>query len=159
MRLVALAAAVWLALAAAAVAAPPLKLRSERRLDDRLVQLQLRSSHVRGPTEVRVLLPEGYTRSRRRYPVLYLLHGALDDYTAWTAKGDAERLTAGLPLIVVMPDSGPGGGYTNWFNGGAGGGPHGRATTSGSCCRSWTSATALPAAAPWRGCRWAAGGR
>ena len=120
MRLVALAAAVWLALAAAAVAAPPLKLRSERRLDDRLVQLQLRSSHVRGPTEVRVLLPEGYTRSRRRYPVLYLLHGALDDYTAWTAKGDAERLTAGLPLIVVMPDSGPGGGYTNWFNGGAG---------------------------------------
>ena len=110
-------------LASAAAAASPLKLQSERHIDDRLVELRLRTSHVEGSTAVRVLLPESYAGSKRRYPVLYLLHGAIDNYTAWTAKGDAERLTAGLPLIVVMPDSGLGGGYTDWYNGGSGGPP------------------------------------
>jgi S-formylglutathione hydrolase FrmB len=41
--------------------------------------------------------------------------------------GDAERTTAGLPLIVVMPDialdDGGGGWCTNWYNGGAHGQP------------------------------------
>ena len=55
--------------------------------------------------------------------MLYLLHGAVDDYRSWTDKGDAEALTAGRPLIVVMPDSGPGGGYVNWWNGGLRGPP------------------------------------
>ena len=77
-----------------------------------------------GTTDVRVLLPAGYAEHpRRRYPVLYLLHGAIDNYTSWTVKGDAEQLTARYPLIVVMPDSGPSGGYTGWYNGGAGGPP------------------------------------
>ena len=65
-----------------------------------------------------MLLPRGYSRSTRRYPVLYLLHGAVDDYRSWTTKGDAEALTAGLPLIVVMPDTGPIGGYVDWLRGG-----------------------------------------
>jgi S-formylglutathione hydrolase FrmB len=115
--------AAWPAYASPATAAPPPGLQSVRRMDDRLVELQLRTSHVDGPTGVRVLLPRGYATSKRRYPVPYLLHGAIDDDRSWTAKGDAERITAGLPLIVVMPDSGPGGGYTNWYNGGAGGRP------------------------------------
>jgi S-formylglutathione hydrolase FrmB len=55
--------------------------------------------------------------------VLYLLHGALDDDTSWTAKGDAEAITSGLPLIVVMPSSGPSGGYVDWYNAGAFGPP------------------------------------
>jgi S-formylglutathione hydrolase FrmB len=100
-----------------------LRLLGERRLDARLVELTLRTSAVGAPTRVRVLLPRGYRGSTRRYPVLYLLHGAADDYTSWTRSGDAERLTAGLGLIVVMPDTGPIGGYTDWFNGGRGGAP------------------------------------
>jgi S-formylglutathione hydrolase FrmB len=95
-----------------------------RHLDARLMELTLRTDAVSGPTRVRVLLPAGYRRaSPRRFPVLYLLHGALDDQSSWTAKGDAERLTAGLGLIVVMPDSGKTGGYTNWYNNGRGGPP------------------------------------
>jgi S-formylglutathione hydrolase FrmB len=58
-----------------------------------------------------------------RYPVLYLLHGALADWRSWTDAGDAERITAGLNAIVVMPEGGNGGWYTDWFNGGAGGPP------------------------------------
>ena len=94
------------------------------RLDPRLVDITLTTKALSGPTHVRVLPPSGYDpSSSTRYPVLYLLHGALDDYRSWTNKGDAERLTAGLPLIVVTPDGGGGGWYTDWVNGGAGGPP------------------------------------
>ncbi len=108
--------------------APPawaggLRLVSSRALDSRLTELTLRTDAVAGDTRVRVLMPAGYARSKRRYPVLYLLHGALGDETSWIEEGDAEAITAGLPLIVVMPDSGTGGGYADWFNGGAGGPP------------------------------------
>jgi S-formylglutathione hydrolase FrmB len=112
------------ALPAPALAAGGLRLVGTQRLDPRLEQLTFRTPAVTGTTEVRVLLPAGYgTHPRRRYPVLYLLHGAIDNYTSWTVKGDAEQLTSRYPLIVVMPDSGPSGGYTNWLNGGAAGPP------------------------------------
>jgi S-formylglutathione hydrolase FrmB len=117
-------AALVLSLALAPAAqADGLRVVTERRLDPRLVELTLRSTAVAGPTAVRVLLPSGYAGSTRRYPVLYLLHGAASDYRAWTAAGDAERLTPGRALIVVMPDSGAKGGYVDWFNAGLGGPP------------------------------------
>jgi S-formylglutathione hydrolase FrmB len=104
--------------------ADPLRLISVTRLDSRLEQLAFRTPAVTGVTNVRVLLPRGYAaHPRRRYPVLYLLHGALDDDTAWTVKGNAERITSRYPVIVVMPSSGTSGGYANWYNGGAGGPP------------------------------------
>jgi S-formylglutathione hydrolase FrmB len=111
-------------LPAAARAAHPLHLVDQKRLDARLEQLAFRTPAVTATTSVRVMLPTGYdSHPRRRYPVLYLLHGATDGYASWTVKGDAERLTARYQVIVVMPDSGPSGGYTNWYNGGAGGPP------------------------------------
>jgi S-formylglutathione hydrolase FrmB len=121
-------AAVALVAALAASSPPatanPLRMVSVRRLDPRLEQLGFRTPAVNGVTYVRVLVPRGYAaHPQRRYPVLYLLHGALDDQTAWTVKGDAEQIMAHYPVIVVMPDSGTSGGYTNWFNGGAGGPP------------------------------------
>jgi enterochelin esterase-like enzyme len=66
-----------------------------------------------------VYLPAGYdTDPQKRYPVLYLLHGAGDDHTGWRDKGNMKLITdqqieAGLalPMIIVMPDaSGTGGG-------------------------------------------------
>jgi S-formylglutathione hydrolase FrmB len=125
MRLRVLAATLLAAAALApASAANPLHLVSVTRIDARLEQLAFRTPAVIGTTRVRILLPGGYvTHPGRRYPVLYLLHGAVDDYTSWTVKGNAERLTARYPLIVVMPDSGPSGGYANWYNNGRGGPP------------------------------------
>ena len=94
------------------------------RLSPRLEELTFTTPALAGQTKVRVLLPDGYgLATTRRYPVLYLLHGAGEDQTAWTTKGDAEQATAGYPLIVVMPDGGLDGGYANWYNGGAGGPP------------------------------------
>lgn len=100
-----------------------LRLVASKRIDARLTELTLHTAAVSGETRVRVLLPADYGSTKRRYPVLYLLHGALNDEKAWTEQGDAEAITAGLPLIVVMPDSGQGGGYADWFNGGVGGPP------------------------------------
>jgi S-formylglutathione hydrolase FrmB len=110
----------------AAAASNPLRLVTSARLDPRLTELTFTTPALAEPTGVRVLLPDGYSSSHRRYPVLYLLHGCCNDTTGfrtWTDKLNAEALTAGLPVIVVMPDSGPGGGYVNWWNAGAGGPP------------------------------------
>lgn len=72
--------------------------------------------------KVNVLLPEGYDADpSRAYPVLWLLHGANGGADTWAA--DIEELSAGLPAIVVMPDGGTFGMYTDWWNEGARGNP------------------------------------
>jgi S-formylglutathione hydrolase FrmB len=126
------AAAATLALVACALPAvgeadaAGLQLVGTRQVDQRLTELTFRTPAVDGRTGVRVLVPDGYARSQRRYPVLYLLHGCCNGtlgYRSWTDSVQAEQITTGLPLIVVMPDSGPGGGYVNWWNFGKGGPP------------------------------------
>ena len=100
--LAALAAALpWLAAPAAHAASPiaaasgtagGAKVVASRHVDARLLELTVRTPALRAATKVRVLLPTGYDRSqRRRYPVLYLLHGAGDDYRGWTRSGEVER--------------------------------------------------------------------
>lgn len=64
---------------------------------------------------VNVLLPRGYHTSGKRYPVLYLLHGGTQDFIVWmNGMGvDLRALTADKELIVVMPDGGQAGWYSN----------------------------------------------
>src|SRR3954463_7859415 len=70
---------------------------------------------------VRVLFPAGWSRSARRsWPVLWLLHGGFDDHTSWTKRGDAARITGRSGAIVVMPDAGRCGWYSDWWNHGKG---------------------------------------
>lgn len=59
-----------------------------------------------------IYLPADYDISTRRYPVVYLLHGATDDETAWVQFGEvnitADRAIAAReipPMIIVMPDA------------------------------------------------------
>lgn len=71
------------------------------------------------PLYCHVLLPDGYEVHRgRRYPVLWLLHGANEDPTRW----DFDDF-AGLDAILVMPEGGVFGMYTDWYNHGAFGTP------------------------------------
>lgn len=67
---------------------------------------------------VRIVLPEGYDpHSPRRYPVLYLLHGAASSYTTWYDSNAADIAhNADSDLIVVMPDGGKIGMYTDWVD-------------------------------------------
>lgn len=63
---------------------------------------------------VNVLLPDDYFSTNwRRYPVLYLLHGGLQDFRKFDMEDDIRGLTAGRRLIVVMPDGGGAGWYSN----------------------------------------------
>jgi enterochelin esterase-like enzyme len=57
-----------------------------------------------------VYTPPGYESSRKKLPVLYLLHGYSDDATAWVSVGCANTILDNLiarkqakPMIVVMP--------------------------------------------------------
>ncbi|HVT36901.1 MAG TPA: alpha/beta hydrolase family protein, partial [Nevskiaceae bacterium] len=117
---------------AAATAAPAqqdaLTLVSDTALSPRLHELIVHSPALGTDTGVRLLLPAGYDEnSPTRYPVLYLLHGCCDvgdqGYQAWTTNTDVEAFTATMPLLIVMPMSGKGGFYADWYNNGAGGTP------------------------------------
>ena len=126
MRLRLLTLTAVLALVPATASARGPRLTGDERLSPRLHELTFSTPALAKPTKVRILLPAGYATQREHsYPVLYLLHGASGDQTSWTSfgQGQAEQLTAKLPLIVVMPDAGLGGFYTDWFNNGSGGKP------------------------------------
>jgi pimeloyl-ACP methyl ester carboxylesterase len=67
--------------------------------------------------KVNVLLPDGYDpASKRGYPVLWLLHGAFEGADLWLRFTDG---AAGMRAILVMPDGGRFGMYTDWWNDGA----------------------------------------
>ncbi len=60
---------------------------------------------------ITIYTPPGYETSGRKYPVLYLLHGAGGDEEAWIGKGRAGEILDNLiargkaePVIVVMPN-------------------------------------------------------
>ena len=63
-----------------------------------------------------VYTPYGYENNpKKKYPVLYLLHGAGGDEEAWTSMGRAAQILDNLiekglaePMIVVMPNGNPG---------------------------------------------------
>ena len=72
----------------------------------------LYASSALGETrEFWVYTPPGYRPAdRRTYPVLYLLHGVMDDASAWTAAGRANVILDNLiargqarPMLLVMP--------------------------------------------------------
>lgn len=62
-----------------------------------------------------VYTPYGYEQNKnKKYPVLYLLHGAGGDEEAWTSMGRAAQILDNLiekglaePMIVVMPNGNP----------------------------------------------------
>jgi S-formylglutathione hydrolase FrmB len=93
----------------------------ERELEPRLREYTFATPSLHEEAKVRVLLPPGYEESGKRYPVLYLLHGADADSGFWTVAG-VEELIGDRELIVVMPD-GDTSFYSDWFNGGKGGPP------------------------------------
>lgn len=75
-----------------------------------LSEVWYHSASLDAPRRMHVYTPPGYATSTRRYPVLYLLHGAGDNDTAWPDVGRANFILDNLiaagrakPMIVVMP--------------------------------------------------------
>lgn len=109
--------------AAARPADPGARVVGVMPVSERVVDLSITSPAV-GIGRVRLILPTAWDqRPEARWPVLYLLHGRWDDYRSWTRETDVVELSADLDLLVVMPDGGEHGFYSDWWNGGAGGPP------------------------------------
>jgi len=87
-------------------------------LSARMRDLTVASPALGETVKVRLLLPAHYSaRPGRRWPVLYLLHGCCDTYRSWTRSTDVEALTAHSDVLVVMPDGGKAGFYSDWLTG------------------------------------------
>ena len=57
-----------------------------------------------------VLLPAGYAKSNKRYPVLYLLHGLFGRHDDWITRTNLTDYAAQYELIIVTPE-----GHDNWY--------------------------------------------
>ncbi|MGW5126539.1 alpha/beta hydrolase [Streptomyces sp. NPDC004069] len=93
---------------------------------DRQVDLSVRSPALGGRTvKVRLLTPDGWNPSDRRqhWPTFWLLHGCCGDYTSWTDLTDVARIDSLRNVLVVMPEAGWNGWYSDWWNHGRGGDP------------------------------------
>ncbi|WP_269273445.1 alpha/beta hydrolase [Streptomyces sp. H39-S7] len=82
--------------------------------DPRMWYYRFATAEIGWNPGVNVLLPDDYHYSGRTYPVLYLFHGGGTDQDFITFdRENIREMTAGRPLIVVMPDGGHGGWYSN----------------------------------------------
>ena len=92
-----------------------------QQLSERLLELTVRSDAVGRDVGVRLLLPPDWKRqTHRTWPTLYLLHGCCDGntgYRSWTDKTDIEAFTARTNVLVVMPEGGAAGFYSDWLTG------------------------------------------
>ena len=73
------------------------------------IQCDFYSAALGTSVTINVLLPQPAQEqptTPRRYPVLWLLHGLLDDHTTWLRQTSLERYVDGLQLAVVMPAGG-----------------------------------------------------
>jgi S-formylglutathione hydrolase FrmB/phage tail protein X len=80
--------------------------------DPRLWYYRFQTAAIGWNPGINVLLPDDYRTSGRTYPVLYLFHGGAADFRQFDFLG-IRNLTAGKPIIVVMPDGGQAGWYSN----------------------------------------------
>ncbi len=83
--------------------------------------LSMESEILGGARKYAIYLPPDYDHSQRRYPVLYLLHGAGDDQTGWIQFGEVMHIAdkainegKATPMIIVMPDADTG--IRGYFN-------------------------------------------
>ncbi|WP_151484159.1 alpha/beta hydrolase [Streptomyces albicerus] len=98
---------------------------AEEKVGPRLVDLTVSSPALGRTAKVRLLTPDGWNERRKgqRWPVLYLLHGCCDTYDSWTRETDVATLPQLRHTLVVMPEGGPAGWYSDWWNHGNGGPP------------------------------------
>lgn len=79
----------------------------------RVITDSIQSSILNAKVLYNVYLPNGFEKSTKQYPVVYLLHGFTDDYTAWRDKGQMQTVADELietgeacEMVIVMPNAG-----------------------------------------------------
>jgi diacylglycerol O-acyltransferase/trehalose O-mycolyltransferase len=98
---------------------------AQQRVAPHIVDLTIQSPALGRTASVRLITPDGWDQRRRgeRWPVLYLLHGCCDTPDSWTRETDVEDLPQLRHVLVVTPEAGDVGWYSDWWNYGAGGRP------------------------------------
>ena len=92
-----------------------------------LLHLNFMSKYLRGNTDVNIILPdlpegespEVFYQPGKKYPVLWLLHGGMGDYSDWVRKTNIELYATENQLMVIMP-SALNSSYCDWPNFGGG---------------------------------------
>lgn len=80
----------------------------------RLRYYRFRTDAIAWDPAINVILPDGYHTSGKRYPVMYFLHGGQQDFRAydqWLVSASARK-----DVIIVVPDGGAAGWYSNPVN-------------------------------------------
>ncbi len=91
---------------------------AQHQVAPRQLDLTVRSAALGRSAKVRLLTPVGWTQSSaKRWPVLYLLHGCCDTYESWTRSTDIAGLPQLRDVLVVMPEGGDIGFYSDWAGG------------------------------------------
>lgn len=89
---------------------------AETRVAPRQLDLTIDSPALGTAGMVRLLTPEGWAEGDgRHWPTLWLLHGCCDDYTSWTRSTDVASVPSLRHVLVVMPEAGTAGWYSNWY--------------------------------------------
>ena len=73
--------------------------------------IQVFATKMNRPITTVVVVPKQYfAHATRRWPVLYLLHGAWGSYRDWSKKAQLDRLATQYGMIIVCPD-----GQDSWY--------------------------------------------
>ncbi|MFC3961605.1 alpha/beta hydrolase [Nocardia jiangsuensis] len=89
---------------------------AQERLDERTVDLTVRSKALAQDTAVRLLTPTGWhdRTPERTWPVLYLLPGGDGDHTSWTTDTDIAGVAQLRDALIVIPGMPMFGFYSDW---------------------------------------------
>ena len=72
--------------------------------------IQFKSELVGQVLPYDALLPVGYAKSNKRYPVLYLLHGLFGRHDDWLTRTNLAAYAAQYELIIITPE-----GHDRWY--------------------------------------------
>lgn len=95
-----------------------------KKLNGRQFDVTIASPALGAEVKTRVMVPKGWKfKSTKTWPVVYAYHGGHNNYTSWTKDSNIEQIVGPYNTMVVMPEGGWNGSYTNWYNDGKGGIP------------------------------------
>ena len=79
----------------------------------KVVTDSLESKVLGASVKYNVYLPSGFDKSEKQYPVIYMLHGLSDTYTAWVERGGMQTVADELigtgelrDVVIIMPNAG-----------------------------------------------------
>ncbi|MFB4311586.1 alpha/beta hydrolase [Actinomadura sp. GTD37] len=95
-----------------------------KKVNSRQFDVTIASPALGAAVKTRVMIPKGWkSNTTKTWPVVYAYHGGSNKYTSWTKDSNIEQVVGPYNAMVVMPEGGWNGSYTNWWNGGKGGIP------------------------------------